>query len=109
MISPSHLDGVPPPVQGCQTETRPTAGAGQDLKPNGKPDGVFVISIDDGYCEWSYDLEIDPSNSISNIIERIAILFSANANNPRERINHVSSTTKYRTTHISPTHLRLLQ
>jgi len=28
------------------------------LKPNGRPNGTFVISIDDGYVEYSYDLRL---------------------------------------------------
>jgi len=27
--------------------------------PNGQPEGVFIISIDDGYVEYSYPIKIE--------------------------------------------------
>jgi hypothetical protein len=34
-------------------------------------DAEFVVSIDDGYCEWSYKIEAPGNFSIHNLIEKL--------------------------------------
>lgn len=38
--------------------------------------GVFAISIDDGFCEWSYKLQISKEASIHDVAEAIAKAFN---------------------------------
>ena len=45
------------------------------LKPNGKPMGVFVVSIHDGYCEYSYDLKPGKDCSIWDVWKKISKAF----------------------------------
>lgn len=42
-----------------------------NLKPNGKPMGTFVISIDDGFVEYSFDAVLPDSESIAGIWDKI--------------------------------------
>lgn len=41
------------------------------LKPNKQPFGTFVISIDEGYVEYSYPMHIGSHNSIVNVERKI--------------------------------------
>jgi len=41
------------------------------VKPNGKQVGTIVISIDDGWVEYAYDIVLSPSLSIAAIMQRI--------------------------------------
>lgn len=56
------------------------------IKPNGKPCGTFVISIDDGYVEYSFDMSISPTQSINTIAQRIRRAFRAKKTSLVKRI-----------------------
>lgn len=60
----------------------------KDKKPNGKHDGTFVISIDDGYVEYAYDLDISNKHSIGSVFRKIAKAFKVNAGQGRLRTQH---------------------
>ena len=40
------------------------------VKPNGLQSGVFRISINDGYCEYSFDMKIEEDRIIIKIYEK---------------------------------------
>lgn len=44
-------------------------------KPNGKRLGIFRISIDDGYVEYAYDLDVGEDNSIDSVYHIIRNTF----------------------------------
>ncbi len=43
-----------------------------DKTPSGRKHGVFLISIDDGYVEYSYTMHAGKDLSIANVHEKIA-------------------------------------
>lgn len=62
------------------------------VKPNGKEVGVFTISIDDGYCEWSFDMKLPVAMSINQIRNVITAQLGAVevGLGPRLRKSHIS-------------------
>jgi hypothetical protein len=42
------------------------------IKPNGKPFGIFTISINDGFVEYSYDAKVNGSESIESLLKKMA-------------------------------------
>lgn len=61
------------------------------LKPNGQPMGTFVISIDDGYVEYSFALEVDNAGDscIGNVWDTIKDSFNAPDSVPMLRVNRL--------------------
>lgn len=45
-----------------------------------KKDIPFKISIDDGYCEWTYPIDIDNDKSIDQIYQQICKAFKVKPN-----------------------------
>jgi len=41
------------------------------IKPNGQPSGVFTISIDDGYVEWSFNMKVGANKNIAMVERKI--------------------------------------
>jgi hypothetical protein len=57
----------------------------QDIKPNGEPMGMFLISIDDGYVEYTYRLPLRMKRaSIDKVYQRIRKAFRV-----REQIGQI--------------------
>jgi len=44
----------------------------EKLKPNGKPMGVFVVTIDDGFCAYRYEYKPRRSCSIHDLNKRFS-------------------------------------
>ena len=59
------------------------------VAPNGKPIGIFVISVDDGFVEWSYDFTGLGPYSIARVIKIIGKALRRRPKNSRERTFHV--------------------
>ena len=57
------------------------------LKPNGLDIGVFVISIDDGYVEYSYHIKPEESCSISEVHKCICCVLGAKKEEGKIRID----------------------
>ena len=47
------------------------SGAHGSAKPNGQQSGVFTISIDDGYVEYAYQMNIGSHHSIAKVERKI--------------------------------------
>jgi hypothetical protein len=41
------------------------------VKPNGLHTGQMRISIDDGYCEWQFDVQLPTTMSIDQVMEKV--------------------------------------
>lgn len=35
----------------------------------------FIVSVDDGFCEWSYELELPNNVCISEVVESLCLSF----------------------------------
>ncbi len=58
------------PSHTAKPRPRPRADSHWE-KPHGQPSGVFTISIDDGYVEYAYQMDIGAHNSIVDVERKI--------------------------------------
>ena len=61
-----------------------------ELKPNGKPFGTFLVSIDDGFVEYQYELKLRGRHiSILKVWERLRKAYRARQSVGTIRTNHM--------------------
>jgi len=58
------------------------------MKPNRSPYGTFIISIDDGFVEWSYAYKLPSTHSIDSVERRIRRALRPKATAPTPRPRH---------------------
>jgi len=65
----------------------------RELKPNGERVGVFFVSIDDGYVEWTYKLKLDANgvNSVGSIWQVLRKAYRVRDVKPVMRMLHKGS------------------